>query len=106
MPDTERRVYLFPAELLARIRAYQAAHGITSEVEAARRLLTYALYARDTPEDLMRQLAAHGGTLREAAADVLMPHQLVTSIRFIHDRLEFDMAGRTMVFPRREAADA
>ena len=45
---TERRVYMLPANLLERLRAYQVSQGIGSEAEAARRLLDTALQMRDT----------------------------------------------------------
>lgn len=89
----ERKVWLLPAELSERIKAFQASQGITSEVEAARRLLDSALQMRDTVQDLLRKLKdryAEEKDLRVLARDVLVNHMLVTSVHFGDDNIRFD----------------
>ncbi len=79
----ERKVWLLPAELSDRIRAYQTDLGIPSEVEAARRLLDSALQMRDTVDDIAQRLKARHAEekdLRGLARDVLTSHVLVTDI--------------------------
>ncbi len=89
---TERRVYNLPANLLTRLRAFQANQGLTSEAEAARRLLDYALQMRDTVEDIlkgMRRRFDEEKDLRVLASEVLTRHNLVTQIVFEDDALWF-----------------
>ena len=81
----ERKVYLLPTELSDRIRAYQTDQGITSEVEAARRLLDSALQMRDTVKDILIRLKgrfAEEKDFRVLARDGLTNHILVTQISF------------------------
>lgn len=55
LPGSEqRRVYVLPAELVDRIRAYGHETGCRSEVEAARRLLDDALVAHASGNALRR----------------------------------------------------
>jgi hypothetical protein len=82
--STERRVYNLPLDLLERLRAYQMSQGITSEVEAARRLLDSALQMRDTIEDILNTLSSkflEERDLRVIAADVLIKHALVSHVQ-------------------------
>jgi len=92
---SERRVYVLPKEQLDRIRAYQANSGLTSEVEAVRRLLDVALQLRDTIEDLLNKLRSKftdEKDLRVLARD-LIGHALVSAVAIKENQLEFDFAG-------------
>ncbi len=92
--DPERKVWMLPADLSDRIKAYQQANGIASEVEAARRLLDSALQMRDTVEDILNTLRARHGDekdLRMLARDVLTNHVLVTEISFSDNELTFGL---------------
>jgi len=91
---TERRVYVLPTELLGRLRAYQTACGIASEVEAARRLLDAALQMRETINNILDKLSVKYGEeqdLRVLAREVLVTHSLVQEITINDNRLEFKM---------------
>lgn len=93
-PTTERRIHVLPVELLERIRAYQAENNIPSEVEAVRRLLSEALQARDTIDDLMKQVSAyfkHDRDLRNIAKEVLTGHARVNRLEIEDNRLIFGM---------------
>jgi hypothetical protein len=88
----ERKVYLLPAELAERIKAYQTAQGIVSEVEAVRRLLDSALQMRDTAKDILFKLSARfeeEKDFRELAKSVLAGHALVTEIYLDDNDLTF-----------------
>lgn len=90
----ERRVYVLPTELLERLRAYQAANGIASEVEAARRLLDSALQMRDSIQDVLNKLAARyreEQDLRVLARDVLVTHPLVQDISITDEEMTFKL---------------
>jgi hypothetical protein len=91
---TQRRVYVLPAELVERIVAFQNEVGLTSEVEAARRLLDGALKSRDTYSTLITRFRSRLTETRipaEIAKDVLVGHPLVDRISFRDDRIEFVM---------------
>ena len=91
---TERRVYVLPSELLDRIRAYQSANGIGSEVEAARRLLDAALQMRDTIEIILNKLGADYKVeqdIRVLARNNLVTHPLVETISIGENVLEFKL---------------
>jgi len=93
---TERRVYMLPAGLLERLRAYQVSQGIASEAEAARRLLDAALQRRDTVADILNTLEtkfAEERDLRVLASDVLSRHALVTGIIFNGSDVSFRLAN-------------
>ena len=95
----ERKVWLLPTELSERIKAYQASQGITSEVEAARRLLDSALQLRDTVPDIlgkMKHRYAEEKDIRVLARDVLINHTLVTSVNFDDDGVWFQFSDDTM----------
>lgn len=97
----ERRVYVLPFALAERIRAFQAEHGIASEVEAARRLLTAGLDATDSAERIgqrLRDVVYQTGDLRRAAKDVLMLHPLVRRMRFT------EMPERCLQFELRDGS--
>lgn len=92
---TERRVYVLPTEQLERIRAYQADNGISSEVEAVRRLLDVSLQLRDTVPDLLRKLKSRFSDerdLRVLARDILALHPLVINVRFDDRAVSFSFA--------------
>jgi len=93
----QRRVYVLPNDLVDRVVAYQSAMGLPSEVEAVRRLLDSALQHRDTLPQILDRLRERFKTekdLRILAAEVLMPHALITSVRFDSEgRLRFTMRG-------------
>jgi hypothetical protein len=85
---TQRRVYVLPAELVGRIVAYQNEVGLSSEVEAARRLLDAALKSRDTYSTLIARFRSRLTETRipaEIAKDVLVGHPLVERISFKED---------------------
>ncbi|RUT26842.1 hypothetical protein C0V97_03955 [Asaia sp. W19] len=91
---TERRIHVLPVELLDRVRSYQTDNGIASEVEAVRRLLSEALQARDTIDDLMKQVRAQfkkDRDFRTLARDVLSSHILVKKIEIGDNELQFTM---------------
>jgi hypothetical protein len=91
---TQRRVYVLPAELVERIVAFQNEVGLTSEVEAARRLLDGALKSRDTYSTLIARFRSRLTETRipaEIAKDVLVGHPLVDRISFRDDHIEFVM---------------
>ena len=89
----ERKVWLLPTELSERIKAYQMSQGITSEVEAARRLLDSALQMRDTVPDILRKLLdryEYEKDLRILARDVLWNHALVKGVTFDDNSVSFE----------------
>ncbi|GBQ07568.1 hypothetical protein AA11826_2243 [Komagataeibacter oboediens DSM 11826] len=93
-PTTERRVHVLPVELLERIRTYQNDNNIPSEVEAVRRLLSEALQARDTIDDIMKQVRAYfrqDRDLRTMAKEVLSGHILVNRIVINDTDVEFGL---------------
>ncbi|KXV70991.1 hypothetical protein AD952_11010 [Acetobacter cerevisiae] len=93
-PTTERRIHVLPVELLERIRAYQSENNIPSEVEAVRRLLSEALQARDSIDDVMKQVRAYfrqDRDLRAMARDVLSGHILVNRIDIDDSEVRFGM---------------
>jgi hypothetical protein len=95
----ERKVWLLPTELSERIKAFQSSQGITSEVEAARRLLDAALQLRDTVPDILRKLTdryAEEKDLRVLARDVMVGHTLVTSVNFDDDGVWFQFKDDSM----------
>jgi len=107
---TQRRVYVFPNELVERITAFQQDRGLPSEVEAVRRLLDEALMARDTPDLILQRMVEKLKQTRivsDAAKDVLVGHPQVESIAFRGEILEFkltsghvyqmDSSGRVLV---------
>ncbi|WP_424138670.1 hypothetical protein [Roseomonas chloroacetimidivorans] len=94
--STERKIYVLPIEQVERIRAYQTANGIGSEVEAVRRLLDTALEMRDTVRDLLNKLKsrhAQEKDLRVLARDILAGHSRVRSINYTDDSLEFSFSA-------------
>ncbi|MDS9468695.1 hypothetical protein RGQ15_14105 [Paracoccus sp. MBLB3053] len=93
-PDNIRRVYALPAEMVERITKFQKDKGLTSEVEAVRRLLDEALKTRDNLETLINRILAKLGQTKiasEAARDVLVGHPLVASISFGDDYVQFSL---------------
>jgi len=91
---TERRVYMLPAGLLERLRAYQVSQGITSEAEAARRLLDTALQMRDTVADILNTLETRfveEKDLRVLASEVLAKHFLVSEVSFKESDVSFKL---------------
>jgi hypothetical protein len=91
---TERRVYNLPGGLLERLRAYQLEQNISSEAEAARRLLDAALQMRDKVSDILNTLAAKFSEerdLRVLASDVLTRHALVTRVCFGEASVSFTL---------------
>lgn len=76
--EPQRRVYVLPADLVERIRAYQTARGIASETEAGRRLRDHYARYRD---------------LRRSAQEVLVEHPLVAAIDISDAELRFQTRG-------------
>jgi hypothetical protein len=92
---TERRVHVLPKELLQRLRAHQERMGISSEVEAVRRLLDKALQMEDTVIDILNKLKANfvdEKDLRVLARDVLSTHVLVRRMNYEDNSISFDLA--------------
>jgi hypothetical protein len=113
--ENERRVYVLPVEQLERVRAYQSANGIGSEVEAVRRLLDAALQMRDTVRDVLKILKSRYAAekdLRVLARDILAGHALIRSVHYDDDAVYFffsngeggkiDSGGATYVGDARE----
>lgn len=93
----KRRVYDLPLDLVGRVVEYQKSRGLTSEVEAVRKLLDLALKESDTMEGLIYRVAQHlraGGDFGEASRDVLAGHPKVTKIVFEDDAVRFDYQDR------------
>jgi hypothetical protein len=93
----ERKVFLLPSELVARLRQYQADSGIVSEVEVVRRLLDSALQMRDTIQTIMEKLKARYAEekdLRVLASDVLTRHPLVTNVSFGDSEMTFSLQDK------------
>jgi hypothetical protein len=96
--DTERRVYVLPEPLLKRVRAYQTANALTSEVEAVRRLLDHALQMRDNVRDILNAVKARMQVekdLRVIAGDIVTPHALVISVNIGDHQVEFMLKDGT-----------
>jgi hypothetical protein len=92
--STERRVYTLPANLLERLRAFQMTQGISSEAEAARRLLDTALQMRDGVTDILRTLQAkfvEEKDLRVLASEILVKHILVKKLHISDVGVEFEL---------------
>ena len=82
---TQRRVYVLPSELVERITAFQTRMGLSSEVEAARRLLDEALKHREDAEQIIKnftQKMKETKILSDIAKDVLVGHPKVSQIHF------------------------
>lgn len=96
----QRRVYVLPNDLVERIVAYQEAMGISSEVEAARRLLDEALMRRDDWRSITRRFKeklAETRVLSDIAKDVLIGHPLVNSVHFETALVRFTLtSGETV----------
>jgi hypothetical protein len=93
---TERKIYVLPAEQVERIKHYQNETGISSEVEAVRRLLDIALEMRDSVESLLTKLQSRFAVekdLRVLARDILAGHSRVRSITYPDDGLEFTLGA-------------
>lgn len=91
---TQRRVYVLPTELVERIVAYQQEVGISSEVEAARRLLDEGLKHHDTGLSITRRFQDRlkdTRLLADVAKDVLIGHPLLSTLRMELDRIEFTL---------------
>ena len=92
--DNIRRVYALPSEMVERITKFQREKGLTSEVEAVRRLLDEALKSRDDLETIINRLLAKLGQTKiasEAARDVLVGHPLVVSLSFGEGFVSFQL---------------
>lgn len=90
----ERKVYLLPEDLVERVKSYQAECGLPSEVEAVRRLLSEALQARDSIDDIMKQVRAQfqkDRDLRSVARDVLSGHILVKKLDIEDHEIRFGL---------------
>lgn len=88
----ERRVYNLPSDLMVRLRSFQVSQGISSEAEAARRLLDSALQMRDDVHGILKSLKAKFNEekdLRVLAGDVLTKHSLVVTVSIEHNSVEF-----------------
>lgn len=96
----QRRVYVLPTELVDRIVDYQQKMGISSEVEAARRLLDEALMRRDNWRSITKRFIEklkETRVLSDIAKDVLIGHPLVTSVHFEAELVRFNLVtGETV----------
>jgi hypothetical protein len=93
---TQRRVYVLPTELVDRIVAFQNEMGLSSEVEAARRLLDEALKHRDDAFAIIRRFQERlkdTKLMSDIARDVLLGHPLVKQIGIENDRINFSLAS-------------
>jgi len=91
-PGTQRRVYVLPDDLVNRILQFQQEKGISSETEAARRLLDDALKSRDSYLTITQRFLDRLKDLRipaEVAREVLAGHPLIASINFDNDVIKF-----------------
>ena len=82
---TKRRVYVLPENLVARIVEFQKTTGMTSEVEAVRKLLNEALMASETIDqisDRVLMLIEKKQTLSDALKEVVVGHPKVLNIFF------------------------
>lgn len=89
-----RRVYVLPQELVDRILGFQREVGLSSEVEAARKLLDSALKSRDTAENIVSRLLDRldkSKDIRDAAKELLIDHPRVTSIEFTVGEITFQI---------------
>ncbi|RMC35351.1 hypothetical protein [Paracoccus alkanivorans] len=92
--ENVRRVYALPAEMVERITQFQREKGLSSEVEAARRLLDEALKSRDNIDSIINRLLAKLGQIKiasEAARDVLIGHPLVAALSFGDESVTFTL---------------
>jgi hypothetical protein len=91
----QRRVYIFPNELVERIAAFQQETGLASEAEAARRLLDEALKARDTYKTLIERFVAKLKEVRflSDAAGILLGHPQVSGMQFDKESLTFTLTN-------------
>lgn len=85
--EVQRTVYNLPLDLHQEIRGYMAECGLRNETEAVRRLLRFALSAREKPEALAQRMAREICRLglRPAFGAVLACHPLFTEARFFDD---------------------
>lgn len=94
--EGQRRVYVLPAELVERVVNYQRQRGLSSEVDAVRRLLDEALKIKETDEDILLRLEKkiiNTNDLYSAAKEVLAGHPIVSQINFDDDYIEFKLKG-------------
>lgn len=93
-PEPERRIYVLPPDLLNRLRAYQAAEGLPSEVEAVRRLLDTALQMRDTVGTILESLKTRQAEERDlkVLAKEVVGHALVESVEVKGGALMFKLS--------------
>lgn len=104
-----RRVYDLPHDLVDRIVDYQKNLGLSSEVEAVRRLLDETLKRRDTLEDIVGRFITISETTKdtsEAVRVVLVGHPLITMVQFNAGGISFgfanpdDPSSDASVFPK------
>jgi transcriptional regulator with XRE-family HTH domain len=95
-PTLVKVSYVLPQELVNRIENYKNAIGVSSDDEAARRLIDDALKFRDDHNQIIIRLFDKYKTiksLREAAGFVIANHPLVKSIEFLDNSLSFEMSN-------------
>ncbi len=95
---SERRVYVLPDDLLARVREAKVSWGLTNETEAVRRLLDAGLNMMDGRGDIAARAAAArkaGLSFREIWRSLLSSHRKVTSVRLdeAKNELRFTVVG-------------
>ncbi|MEL4069574.1 hypothetical protein WKW50_05440 [Ochrobactrum sp. GPK 3] len=103
-PSTVRRVYNLPTDLHERLTRYMSEHGISTEVEAVRRLISEELKNYETPDQLYTRLAAM--RVDEALIDAC-GHPQVEAFKWSTNRDEaaiFFRNGRVLRF-RGDTAD-
>jgi hypothetical protein len=85
MADNIRKVYLLQHDLVARIGRYQVQKGITSEVDAVRRLLNIGVQVDELATDILARFCldfAKSADVRGAASRTLITHLQVVAIDF------------------------
>ncbi|RWQ54346.1 hypothetical protein [Mesorhizobium sp.] len=96
----QRKVFMLPTELVERVAAYQARTGLSSEVEAVRRLLSDALRMRDDWRSITDQVVdrmKRSEPLVDAAKDVVVGHPAVATVSFEPRQVVFQMlTGETL----------
>ncbi len=89
---SQRRVYVLPNDLVDRIVDFQKSQRLSSEVEAARRLLDEALMRRDdiyTIYDRCDRMLNKNVFIPDIVRAVLVGHPLVQSVNFEGDAVNF-----------------
>ncbi|KQO99133.1 hypothetical protein ASF32_14865 [Methylobacterium sp. Leaf91] len=96
VPNFVRVSYVLPVEIAKRIEKYKIELGVSSDDEAAKRLIGDALNRRDTFREVIQRLIDRyklTRSMREAAGDVIANHPLVVSMSFTDEGVKFTMSN-------------